>query len=349
MIGRNDPCPCGSTKKYKRCCALKKEVTKDQLIDEELERVLQSYYESVVRQPRELAELNRYEREWVEKLGDQVSRSEIEQSVIEYYMFIARQDLWKRHVLKMLDQPMRPMTRQVLQTWKNPVVLLGKITAIEQDYFVVEESLGSETYWIQMKQGMDVQKDFLVFGIVLPNNREWEKGVRLLDTLTFIRDPQGKIMDQVDKMASSSGDTKGYEFFKKHLVDIHRAIIDLKANALDELMTGGDEPKQQEVFTLLKQALERHDMLEQHMELLRMIAVLYFLREKPVFRKPEIIAAALFKVAYDGFLVENFTYTQAELAKMFNVSASSMMRHVDRIYDVVGEYTIDMKGPAVPV
>jgi hypothetical protein len=24
-IGRNDPCPCGSGKKYKRCCALKKD------------------------------------------------------------------------------------------------------------------------------------------------------------------------------------------------------------------------------------------------------------------------------------------------------------------------------------
>jgi hypothetical protein len=24
-VGRNDPCPCGSGKKYKRCCALKRD------------------------------------------------------------------------------------------------------------------------------------------------------------------------------------------------------------------------------------------------------------------------------------------------------------------------------------
>jgi len=24
-VGRNEPCPCGSGKKYKRCCALKKD------------------------------------------------------------------------------------------------------------------------------------------------------------------------------------------------------------------------------------------------------------------------------------------------------------------------------------
>jgi len=30
-IGRNDPCPCGSGKKYKRCCALKVNQTSWQL------------------------------------------------------------------------------------------------------------------------------------------------------------------------------------------------------------------------------------------------------------------------------------------------------------------------------
>jgi hypothetical protein len=25
VVGRNEPCPCGSGKKYKRCCALKKD------------------------------------------------------------------------------------------------------------------------------------------------------------------------------------------------------------------------------------------------------------------------------------------------------------------------------------
>lgn len=28
-IGRNDPCPCGSGRKYKRCCLDKKEEVKD--------------------------------------------------------------------------------------------------------------------------------------------------------------------------------------------------------------------------------------------------------------------------------------------------------------------------------
>lgn len=32
---RNDPCPCGSGIKYKRCCALKKEISETELAKEE--------------------------------------------------------------------------------------------------------------------------------------------------------------------------------------------------------------------------------------------------------------------------------------------------------------------------
>jgi hypothetical protein len=33
-IGRNDLCPCGSGKKYKHCCLLRKEQTRDRLLNE---------------------------------------------------------------------------------------------------------------------------------------------------------------------------------------------------------------------------------------------------------------------------------------------------------------------------
>ena len=70
VVGRNDPCLCGSGKKYKKCCALKSEPSSEQLVDEEIERFIRSYFENAIGNQADLTELERYEREWGFQLGD---------------------------------------------------------------------------------------------------------------------------------------------------------------------------------------------------------------------------------------------------------------------------------------
>ena len=43
MVGRNDPCPCGSGKKYKKCCERKDAVTVEDLLTDEMEHLLQTF------------------------------------------------------------------------------------------------------------------------------------------------------------------------------------------------------------------------------------------------------------------------------------------------------------------
>ncbi len=45
MVGRNEPCPCGSGKKYKKCCESKATFSIEVAQAEELERILQVFYE----------------------------------------------------------------------------------------------------------------------------------------------------------------------------------------------------------------------------------------------------------------------------------------------------------------
>jgi SEC-C motif len=39
-VGRNDPCPCGSGKKYKKCCLEKDQVSKGELGREQIQRYI---------------------------------------------------------------------------------------------------------------------------------------------------------------------------------------------------------------------------------------------------------------------------------------------------------------------
>jgi len=45
MVGRNDPCLCGSGKKYKKCCESKATFSIEEVQSEEFERILQAFYE----------------------------------------------------------------------------------------------------------------------------------------------------------------------------------------------------------------------------------------------------------------------------------------------------------------
>jgi hypothetical protein len=46
--GRNDPCPCGSGKKYNKCCMLKKAATSDELDCRRLREVYDKLFDHLV-------------------------------------------------------------------------------------------------------------------------------------------------------------------------------------------------------------------------------------------------------------------------------------------------------------
>ena len=343
MTGRDDLCSCGSGKKYKKCCALKSEPASDKLIEEELARILYSYYENAIGSQADYAELEGYEKEWVSKLGKTMPREDIDKSVTEYFLFIARRDLWKRHLLKTLNGPIRSITRTVLEAWQDPIVLFGKVKVVNEDHFLVDEILGHSAYHLKIEEGMDVEKDLLVFGIVLPDAREQENGILLLEGLMFIYDANGMLIQQIESLAEKSGEANSYDFFKKHMVDIHKIILNHGVNSAEDFAESELSDRQIEVLEILEGELASHHLPPDKLEFIKMITITYFLKEEPVFRKPEIIAAALFKVINDLEIIEDHSYTQADIAKIFNVSSESMMKHVDRLYDMVGKIAEVMK------
>ena len=66
--GRNEPCPCGSGKKYKKCCESKATFSIEAAQAEELERILQVFYEEYPERRDVRAYLDVVEK-WKEKAG----------------------------------------------------------------------------------------------------------------------------------------------------------------------------------------------------------------------------------------------------------------------------------------
>lgn len=335
MIGRNDPCPCGSGKKYKKCCAGKHEVDSEQLMDNELDRIVQSYYYSALGQPAELYEFEQYKRKWESTLGDKMDSDEIMNMLLEFYIFVVRRDLWKRFLLKELNGTLRSGIRTVLQDWQNVFVLLGKVVEVQESYFVVEELLGHGTYQVERFDDMQVDKDLLVLGIVFSDRRKGEQGVSFNSGVVLFEDRNGKFIEKIQKMAEQSKAETSHEFFKEHLLTIYEALhFQDDSENLDEFAAEKLTAAEYEVLTILEQQLNPYALHDEITQFAKMVAVTYLLKEKVVFRKPEVIAAAVFKVFEEMNLLIRM-FTQAEIAKLFQVSTSSMMKHVDRIFDIM--------------
>ena len=337
MIGRNDPCSCGSGKKYKKCCALKNELSNDQLVEEELERVLIGYYESALGNYADVVELERFGREWNSKLGKHMPPEEIDAIVAEYFVFVVKRELWNRHLLKILNGPIRSATRAVLESWKNPMVLFGKITTIHEDYYLIDEALGHGTYSLKLEEDMKVTEGQLAFGVVLPDNRQRENGLYFPGEIIFIYDSNGTFVQQIESLAEASGQVSSYEFFKKHMVDIYKAVVERDVAFVDDLVQRELTPRQQEVLPILVEQLEELDSPPQVLEVGQMITIGYLLTKKPTFRKPEVIAAAIFKAMHDFGILGPFEYAQTEIAELFGVSVSSMMKHMDMLEEILME------------
>lgn len=179
-------------------------MTRENLVEEELERITLGYYDHAIKGQSGIVELKRHERAWRSKLGQIMTGEEIDVAVAEYFLYVVKRDLWNRYLLNMLDGPIRPATRDVLEAWKNPLVLYGKVVAVKEDHFSVEELLGTETYHVGLEAGMKVAEGLLVFGIVLPDNRQWENGIHL----------QGDLRSSTIKMGCSR---KGLNHLRKRV------------------------------------------------------------------------------------------------------------------------------------
>lgn len=341
MIGRNAPCPCGSGKKYKRCCSLKTEISNEQLVDEELRRIVSGYFENAI-SPAEFAEYDRYEREWRSGLGRFFSSKEIEQVTGEYYLFIARLDLWRRHVLKELGGTIRSDTRRLLKHWKDPIVLLGKVSGISEETVTVDQILDNETYILPLSPSKELMEGDILFGITLYDDLKPPANVYLLNGLYRASDQSGSVQRQIMELAESGGFTNNFDFYNEHMMDVYKLLLsrvhephaeDLAVPEVEKSMT---EP-QQEVLEIAMAKLDEFNVKEPLKNLVKLVFAIFCLQEEPIIRKPEVLAASLFKTAHEAGILGDAEFTQTDVAKLFGVSVSAMMKNVDTLKSYIAE------------
>ncbi|AQQ54039.1 SEC-C metal-binding domain-containing protein [Planococcus lenghuensis] len=145
MTGRNEPCPCGSGKKHKKCCGRPKEI--HELIDEELQSVMEGAVNEGLGH-REHNEISERITKWSKELTGLFDEQLIETLAFETYMYIERQELWRRFLIRQVNTAQRPQVRDVLTAWQQPFIALGKVTANDGFTLTLQDEVSKQLYTI---------------------------------------------------------------------------------------------------------------------------------------------------------------------------------------------------------
>jgi len=362
MVGRNDPCPCGSGKKYKKCCSGKNEVFLDKQVDQDLNRILYNSFEVISKQVA-FDEFETYTNSWKEEVGTLWDMKSIEEAVSAYYILISRSDLWKDYLSDILNETLRSNVRQVLETWKEPIILLGNVVAEQDGYLEIKELIGSETYYLKQNEKMALSLGMLVLGIVLPQHKIKKQSVKIVSSLMCVRDDEGALESAIQSFSKMNHAASNANFLEENMLDIYAILLgrpmvsaQVGETIVQPVVESSEEPIvepnleplvepsedeltpiQNETIELLNSVLEERNTNQDEKELINNICVAYFIKNQPNFRKANVVAAAAFVTALDLELLTEEPMTKTAAAKLFDVSPASMASHIKNIQKFVEE------------
>jgi tetratricopeptide (TPR) repeat protein len=356
-ISRNDPCPCGSGKKYKKCCGAKEAISITHMIERDMDNLQKQILEFA---------FHYYGTELEDDFEDLQERLFIpDEQMEQFYEFVhsmwfslfAQLDDGETIIEKFIASEgariKRPKLKQILQSWKNPRVIAGKIMAVENYKFILEDAFTLEKIEAFMvNDQLPVEKGSFFIGILLPYEQNYIffaspfelKGIPSEKAVTFIKNESLEA---------------GYDWLQEYLTDFFIDVMNelpMVGQTFDFGSMDWPAPIYQKVAEIFQEKFNELSIL------VETGVILWFQfcqkREKRI-QNPNIYAAAIHYLVSTIIRMEG-TYTQKELGDLYGVSAGSVssafkeMEYVlaDEISDLLRsmyDTPMDVKAPVVPI
>lgn len=320
MVGRNDPCPCGSGKKYKKCCVAKTEITIEEVQVEELERILQTFYDEYP----EKSDIGKYSslvKKWSESLQKYLVEEMIEAIVLDEFFFHHKPEIWQNYLEKQYKKIIRPSVEKVLNTWKEPRIFIGEVVAVDDEYMSVTNIFEDETIRLRRESDKPVPVDVHLYCFILPDGAMANHYLAVSNLIFFSTEHRKVFTELVTQFKSQKEQT---------------ISVFLKENGIDFWKLLGEDGYDGGEFTnfevgVLNQAI---DFLEKNeRESIKLLEIIedYLVEKQPNARKDVAVAAGAIRFGQENELFETLNMTVKEIAEWFEVSTSSLNRYYNEL------------------
>ena len=316
MVKRNDPCPCGSGKKYKKCCEGKQQVTVETVAIEELERVLETFYLEYPERKDVRAYID-HVGTWQPKLENALPHEFIEAIALDDFFFHQQPTIWTNYLKKTKKKTVRPSTLSVLEGWSQPTLFIGTVNAVEEDYFQATHTLSNEVINLRRENDKPIPEGMHVFSFILPDGTANETNYLAVSTLIFFPLDHVKVFEQLKK---------NFEVSKKSVEDyLHEDHLSFWELLVSNGYKGEEFSSfESGVLAQVKDFLEENERATTPMlELLED----YLIEGQPSARKEAAIAAGAIRYGQENGLFESLSMNVKEIAATFDISASSLTKY----------------------
>lgn len=329
MIGRNDPCYCGSGKKYKKCCLHREEQTREVSFHQEglIKFALENYQQDLA------ARTSEYVKKYPVGKDQEQTYANIAVCWEVFCSEIKDSKTPVKHYVEKVKNTIKPEVAAILADWTKTVPSLYKVVEQKTGFiFTVKDIWTEQVFDVTINAAEKPKADSVLLGTLVSNGINYEFYVGYVEMPVSELPPLKEAIEKLQPLAEAK------QIFKTHfpavlqlsLIDISEGVpqaqtaqkvqnTETPAPDNEKLAEASEEidDKYTAVTELVKANAET-EVIEEAEKLWSE----YISESKPAIRKEEIYAAALdYLVSKD---IKGNASTQAETAKKYGVSPGSL-------------------------
>ncbi|MBY6036514.1 SEC-C domain-containing protein [Fictibacillus nanhaiensis] len=322
MIGRNDPCYCGSGKKYKKCCIHKEEQTREVSFHQEglIKFALENYQQDLAARTSSYVKKYPVGKDQEQTYANiavcwEVFCSEIRDSQTPVELYVEK-----------VKNTVKPEVADILSGWTTTVPSLYKVVEQKTGFiFTVQDIWTEKLYDVTINAAEKPKTNSALLGTLVSNGSTYEFYVGYVEMPLSELPP---LKEAIEKLYPS---LEAKEIFKIHfpavlqlsLIDISEGIPETEADPSSATMekSAAESVEKDEKYTAVTELVKANAETEVVEEAEKLWSE-YITESKPAIRKEEIYAAALdYLVSKD---IRGIASTQAETARKYGVSPASL-------------------------
>lgn len=323
MVGRNDPCPCGSGKKYKKCHGKQQSVSINDLVNDELFKVRQQFFSENPNQAQ-LPDFRELQQEWQPRLMESMAENDAQAFVIENFLFMKKPELWQEFLVKHIELAPRPTTKEVLESWKNVRVFLGQFIKGDEAAAQFKDAFTGDIYKMTDQPPTDMQDGQGLLAILLPDARIGEEGALFLNGYLTVVGDFNPFFEQLKAKMAAENATDGNQYVHDHYLEVVENIVKYSTGTVDESIELS--PEHNSVMVELGKHIEQADFDAETVDNVTSILNSYLVSQQPTVQKPEALVAGYWRFLQDHELIQGPMLAPKELSEKFNVSSSTILK-----------------------
>ncbi|MEH7108064.1 SEC-C metal-binding domain-containing protein [Bacillus sp. JJ1764] len=354
-IGRNEPCPCGSGKKYKNCCGANEAIPITHLLEGDIDQLQQQLIHFG---------LNHFDIEIAEDFErfEEIIDSELmDEEEVNFYsmmhavwfiLFVPLEDgktIIEKFIAAESGKIKRTKLRQILQTWTDARTIVGRLVHIVNNELTLEDGFtGEQVKAIHTGVQTPLAEGSFIIGILVPFEQNYAFCPAPFDLPDF--EPE-KAFSYIEGRSQAAGYDSPQEYLSEFFIDTLNELpmIDgmVDVNELE-----WPSPVFQEVAEIFKAKLQSLNVQAPIIDTGLVLWFTYSQKGKKRIQNPHLYAASLHYLLSHFVPMDRF-FSQKELGEMYGVKAASISSTYSTLETALSEDMEKMvsiiKGEAEPL